>query len=286
MMRFSPIWAVVSIILAYGNAHAQYRDADGLVLRPPVIDVNNEFGIAAQGFMQSYSEAMPNGKSGTFDSEQGTIPGLQVKATMMQDAYGISNLYAGIQYQYEQGGVGYNSDYTMSGLPRSSPLNSTTHYNLNDVEFELGKGFLISYSALVTPFIEGGYRDWRRELNASQTEDYTNFYAGAGVRGDLGITNRLVLSGKLGIAATISPSMTATNTQGLTYSLGSEPLYQAGVGIDYAVYSMLHLYGGVDYTHLSYGGSPWMSYGATAYREPSSTTDDLAFRLGIAVRYW
>lgn len=260
-------------LLACSPAQAQYR--------PAVIDVNEEFGIAAQGFLQSYSETLAGH---TFDSEHGTIPGFQAKASTMFDALGVDNLYAGLNYQFDQGGVGYASSYTVFDTPRSTPLKTTTHYSVNDLSGEFGKGFLLTQNVLVTPFVQGGWRNWRRELSSVQVEDYSNFYAGAGVRGDLGVTDRLVLTGRLGIAETIDPTMTATTAQlippGTTFKLGTAPLYQAGIGVDYRLFALLHLYSGVDYTHLSYGRSAVDQYG---YLEPSSATDEVVFRLGIAV---
>jgi len=183
-MRLTPLWVVI-LVAGGGIAHAQ--------LRVPVIDLNNEFGIAAQGFMQSYSET---GISRTFDSESGTIPGFQVKASTMQNGFGIDNLYAGIRYQFDQGNVAYNG----ANLFTHAPLKGTTNYSASDLGIELGKGFLLSENVLITPFVQGGWRDWRRALSAVQVEDYTHYYVGGGVRGDLGITPRLVLTGRLGIA--------------------------------------------------------------------------------------
>jgi hypothetical protein len=275
-MRFKsacPLWVLFVLVVGCGVAHAQ--------LRPPVINVNNEFGIAAQGFLQSYSETIP---AGTFDSEHGTIPGLQVKATTMQDGFGIDNIYAGIRYQYDQGGVGYSG----ANLFTKVPLKSTTDYTVNDLGVELGKGFLLSENVLITPFVQGGWHDWRRALSAVQVEDYTHYYVGGGVRGDLGVTNRLVLTGRLGVAETISPSMTATASPGsglpprMTFALGSAPLYQAGMGADYQFYAQMHLYGGVDYSHFSYDASAINSLG---FNEPTSTTDEAVFRLGLALQF-
>ncbi|HEY5207869.1 MAG TPA: hypothetical protein VIJ42_00330 [Stellaceae bacterium] len=268
-----PLLVVIILVGGCEIAHAQ--------LRAPVIDVNNEFGIAAQGFMQSYSETV---MSRTFDSENGTVPGFEVKASTMQNGFGIDNIYAGIRYQFDQGNVAYNG----ANLFTRAPLQGTTNYSVSDLGIELGKGFLLSENVLITPFVQGGWRDWRRALSAAQVEDYTHYYVGGGVRGDLGITPRMVLTGRLGIAETFDPSMTATASPGLglpprmTFALGSAPLFQAGVGADYRFYQQIHLYGGVDYSHFSYGSSAINSLG---FNEPSSTSDEVVFRLGLAYQF-
>ena len=187
-VKTSVVAIALVLVVACTNAHAQ--------LRPPVVNVNSEFGIAAQGFMQSYSETNPT-TGGTLDSEHGTVPGVQVKATTMFNTLGVENLYAGFRYQYDGGGVTYNGAF-LNGMPH----NGMSHYAINDIGLEFGKGFLLADNVLITPFVQGGWRGWQRSLSSIQVEDYTHYYLGAGVNGDLGITDRLVLTGRLGIAET------------------------------------------------------------------------------------
>jgi hypothetical protein len=262
----------IAVLLAGSAAHAQYR--------PAVIDVNNEFGIAAQEFLQSYSEHY---QGATPDSEHGAIQGLEVKATGMFDLYGVSHLYAGIRFQYDHGGIQYDGASLFTG----APLNTTTHYTIDDVGVELGKGFLLTDRVLITPLVEAGWHSWERALSREQVEDYSHEYVGAGLRGDLAITERLVLTSKVAIATTIDPSMTATPLAGflprMTYSLGMAPIYQADFGADYkffAFHAPLHIYGGAEVTHFSYGQSAVNQYG---FLEPDSITNEITFHLGLAV---
>jgi len=82
--------------------------------------------------------------------------------------------------------------------------------------------------------------------------------------------------------------MTATASLGsalpprMIFALGSAPLFQTGVGADYRFYQQIHLYGGVDYSHFSYGASATNSLG---YHEPFSTSDEMVFRLGLAYQF-
>ncbi|HEX4114065.1 MAG TPA: hypothetical protein VH020_16150 [Stellaceae bacterium] len=262
----------MAVSFGCATAHAQYR--------PAVVDVNNEFGMAAQAFLQSYSETY-NGT--TPDKEHGVIPGVAVKATGMFDLYGVSNLYAGAHYQYDRGAVTYNGAFL-----NGTPLNASTNYTTTDVGLELGKGFLITDGILITPLVEGGWHAWERNLGRGQVENYSHDYVGAGVRGDLAVTARLVLTGKVGAGAIIDPGMTsvadpAAGLPRMSFNLGMRPYYEAGLGADYKfdiVFTMLHLYGGVDFTHFSYGASAANQYG---FLEPDSASNQVLFQLGLAV---
>ncbi len=270
----------LGVVLAAGAARAQ--DAELPNLRPPVVNVNSELGVAAQGFSQNYREVSPTTPGTSLDSEHGTVIGGQVKATSMFNQFGVENLYVGAFYQYDSGGVHYNGGNLVTG----APVNTVSHYRVNDIGLEFGKGFLLTNNILITPLVESGWRQWTRELSADQAETYEHFYFGGGVRGDLGVTERLVLTGKAAIAETVSPTMTASAIPGFTpemkFALGMAPLYQAEVGADYRFYSFLHLYGGVDYTHFSYGQSAVNTLG---FLEPNSTTNEIVFRVGLALGF-
>lgn len=279
--------ALIGVVVIIGSVivtSLARADDDSLpLLRPPVVNANSELGAAVQGFSQNdYTESSPNKPGTALDREHGTVLGFQAKATTMFNQFGIQNLYAGLFYQYDSGGVTYNGGNLLTG----APLNGTTHYRVNDIGLEFGKGFLLLNNVLITPIVEGGWREWTRELNAFQDETYEHFYVGGGVRGDLGITDRLVLTGKAAIAETVSPTMTATPLPGIApetrYSLGMAPLYQAELGADYRFYTFLHLYGGVDYMHFSYGQSAVNQYGLL---EPNSVTNEFMLRVGIALGF-
>jgi hypothetical protein len=269
---------ILAILALFGSgAHAQTDDQSLAGLRPPVVNVNNELGIAAQGFIQSYTETMGGHVP---DSEHGTLPGIQLKVSGMFDTLGVDNLYVGLTYQREWGDAAYNG-FLLNGTPHTG----TTNYGINDVRLEVGKGFLLSENAMLTPFFQAGWRSWKRTLSPFQDEDYADYYAGGGVRGDLSITDRLVLDGRLGIAATIDPAMTSAQSVVLglprmNFKLGIEPLLQAGIGADYLVYKYVHLYGGAEYSRFAYGASAVNQFG---FLEPASVTDEIVFRLGVAV---
>ncbi len=246
----------------------------------PVVNVNNEVGIAFQNLWQWYTETSQGAE---VDRETGSIPGFDAKFSVMRDIWGISNVYAAVRYAYSSGTVTYNGAL-LSGQPYAGNSGAT----INDVEVELGKGFLINPNLLITPLIEGGYRDWQRDVQGpgGYNEDYSNGYLGVGVRGDLALNDRLVLTGKLGLAATLSPSMTASGgalaAEGIpptNYSLGNTGLVQVGIGADYLLADRIHLYGGLDYSHFGFGSSAVNEYGLY---EPSSTTSDFTIRIGFA----
>jgi len=246
----------------------------------PVVNVNNEVGIAVNAMLQNYQE---HGSTGIDDSESGWLPGLQAKFSTMFDALGISNLYAAARYTYNSGTLGYNG-----ALLNGTPATGNSGATINNVDIELGKGFLLSRDLLLTPFVQGGYRDWQRDLQmpSGYNENYSNGYMGVGLRGDYALNDRLVLTGRLGWAETFGAAMTASGgalaASGIgpmNFGLGDTPLLQAGIGADYLLANRIHLYGGLDYTHFGFGQS---AVNGEGFYEPSSTTSDFAIRIGFA----
>lgn len=275
-MRISFAVSPLALGLAAFLAAISTAQADDL----PVVNVNNEIGIAADAMLQNYQE---HGPTGVDDSESGWLPGLQAKFTTMFDALGISNLYAAARYTYHSGTLGYNGAFLGGG-----PATGNSGATVNNVDVELGKGFLLSRDLLLTPFVQGGYRDWQRDLQmpGGYNENYSNGYMGVGLRGDYALTDRLVFTGRLGAAETLGAAMTASGgalaTSGIgpmNFALGDTALLQAGIGADYLLANRIHLYGGLDYTHFGFGQS---GVNGAGFYEPSSTTSDFSIRIGFA----
>ena len=64
-------------------------------------------------------------------------------------------------------------------------------------------------------------------------------------------------------------------------ALGSSPLYQAGLNIDYALSKILHVNAGIDYVRFDYGKSAVYS----GYLEPDSSSTYLVYKTGLGLAF-
>ncbi len=254
---YAVIFAAVSLPLA---ARAQSL---------PVVNVNNEIGLAADVMLQNQQDRyLP--ANGPSPELSGWEPGLDAKASVMKDLWGISNVYAAVRFSYTNG---------TSSVGPTPPYNGSYNRQNEDLDVELGKGFLITDRFLLTPFIQGGYMDLQSSaFNATNTT--TNGFVGLGLRGDYALTERLVVTGRLGWAETVGGNLNTPANYNFGY--GDGPLWQAGIGLDYLVYRNIHLYGGVDYTNATLERGPVEYAGFPDSRVPQANFNDLTFHLGLA----
>lgn len=250
-------------VLAGGAARAQ--SAQDL----PVVNVNNEIGLAADMMLQNnFDKELPGNTS---PIASGWLPGLEAKASVMQDVLGISNVYAAVRYTFNDGAA------SLGPFP---PYGGTVNQISNELNIEVGKGFLLTNDFMLIPFIQGGYDSLQTSENfgGQYTNGTTNGYIGVGLRADYALTPRLVLTGRLGWAETVDGNISIGPTN-VNRSLGDMPAWQAGAGFDYLMTGHWHLYGGVDYTDFALaGGEPAMPPIGAA----TSKFSDLNFHLGIA----
>ena len=235
----------------------------------PVVNVNNEIGLAADVMLQDqgYTFLPGHGPSPEFSGWQ---PGLAAKASVMKDLPGISNVYAAVRFNFNDG---------ESSTSPSPPYAGTENRQTENLDVELGKGFLITNSFLLTPFIQGGYTNFQSSIfNATATT--TNGFVGLGLRGDYALTERLVVTGRLGWAETVGGNLNTPSNYNLGY--GNGPLWQAGIGLDYLLTGHVHLYGGVDYTDYTLARGALQPVGFQELRAAQANFNDLNFHLGIA----
>ncbi len=236
----------------------------------PVVNVNNEIGLAADVMLgdRSVNYLPGNGPSPELSGWQ---PGLDAKASVMKDLFGISNVYAAVRFNFNDG---------ESSISPTPPYHGTYNDQTNNLDVELGKGFLITDKFLLTPFIQGGYTNLQTSIDNATTTT-TNSFVGLGLRGDYALTDRLVVTGRLGWAETVGGNFSGRFNYSLGY--GDGPGYQAGIGLDYLLYSHIHLYGGVDYTNYTLERGALQSVGFFGeQRAPQQAFNDLNFHLGIA----
>ncbi len=237
----------------------------------PVVNVNNEIGLAADVMLQDqgYDHLSGGGASAEYSGWQ---PGLDAKASVMKDLWGISNVYAAARFNFNDG---------ESSLGPSPAYAGTFNRQTENLGVELGKGFLITDKFLLTPFIQGGYTNLQSSI-ANVTTTTANGFVGLGLRGDYALTDRLVVTGRLGWAETLGGNINTGANENVGY--GNGPMWQAGIGLDYLLYSHVHLYGGVDYTDYTLErGGYFQQVGPFApQRAAQANFNDLNFHLGIA----
>ena len=235
----------------------------------PVVNVNNEIGLAAGVMLQDQTDNLVRG-AGTSPEFSGWQPGLDAKASVMKDLWGISNVYAAVRFNFNDG---------ESSIGPTPPYAGTFNNTTENLDVELGKGFLITNSFLLTPFIQGGYTNLQESFY-NLTDTITYGFVGLGLRGDYALTDRLVVTGRLGWAETVGGNLNTPLNYNLGY--GNGPMWQAGIGLDYLVYSHIHLYGGVDYTDYTLARGALQPAGFRELRAAQANFNDLNFHLGIA----
>lgn len=283
------------------------REAGGSSSGIRAIDaVDNSIGAAVDDARFGYGElnqgaAYSPGEGKYLDSESGYLKGAKVTASYMGDVGDyIQNFYSQVAYDFVYGYPYYNG-YTQGGTPVQGPSQA----NIANLAVKMGRSFEAGKSSMITPYIIGGYHQWVRGLSYGTdngyTETYRDGFAGAGAMLQYAIGARLVATAQGSFSETLWPTMDTNNDEtyypsvcqanpGLcqvdSFRLGSRPLEMAGFELDYHLAGALHFFVGGDYSHFSYGASPWVSDPLMEqlgyeFMEPHSLTDMLFWSAGL-----
>lgn len=241
-----------------------------------VVSVNNEVGLAFSDLIKNYKEIPPQGNP-AHDRENGSVPGFAISGSVMRNVGRVANLYASLVFRYSNGQITYNG----ATLGDNSPLIGESGLVQKDVRLEVGKGFLVTNSLLLTPVFQYGYHVWDRDIGYQET--YSHSYIGGALQVDYALTPRFVARFRAGIATTVNPQIEIVDeNEDVTAGLGIRPVYQLGGGLDYAWTNRIHLVADADFSHYSYGRSAGFGGG---YFEPVSATNDLYVEGGIAYHF-
>jgi hypothetical protein len=250
----------------------------------PILDANNQIILQAVGTYLDYAE-YDDGRAGagvilppgTFvDSEKGWSPGIGIKASVMRDWF-LGNDYLSVEASYSKG----RTDY-MQG-PALGVVYQTHDAEFTDFAFRWGKGFAVSPNVMITPFVEYGYHQWVRSVNAGET--YEHQYAGGGVLLQYAATQALVLGASGFVGSTIDPNISIAANPGANLAvdnlgLGTSLIWRVGGSFDYALTRAWHVSGSVDYTDFRYGASTTVPALGPGY-EPMSKSFVTTAKLGI-----
>lgn len=245
----------------------------------PIVSANNEAGIAAVGTLMNYQEHITPGPS---DIESGWMPGFEVKYSLMGNYFSSlpSNMYFAVHYQFNSGDISYQGAF-QNGTPYDGTDSATT----NRVIARIGKGFQLTNSMMLTPYIAGGYQDWNRHLLGPHgyTEDYSSGLIGAGAMFQYAATQRLVLTvnadGLAMVGGGMTPHLSGVNLGNASFGTSGQEKIAADA--DYRISGPWHLYGGLSYTHFNYTGGA-LNFGAS---EPLSSTNLFSMDAGIGYHF-
>jgi hypothetical protein len=235
----------------------------------------SQISVYGDGLLQNYHES--DAINGASDHENGVLPGASIEiGSMVPPLRGFPNLYLGGGFQYNSGNVDYHgTNITATGL-----LNFQTRTRIENGTIEGGPAFLLSPRLIVIPLVYWGQRDWNRNIEPGiEGEDYRTNRIGAAVRAAFGLTPHLTAIGRVGVATTLSPQMTA-QIEGYTFKFAQKSAVEAEAeaGFDYALTPQWHLRALMDIGGFTYGRSAVVD---DAFYEPSSSTTDISAKIGI-----
>jgi hypothetical protein len=225
---------------------------------------NNAYWASVGASTLNYKESVqpiPN-------SQRGELPSVAVGASYM----GSSGLYVALDSSVSFG----NDHYKGALMATPSVLHErTTKAVITTVDGKLGKGFVLGQSAMVTPYVDVGFRYWERTLSNQQKEDYQNFAILGGAMFQYSPMDRLVLTTYGAAGLTLSPQM---RTSGVTYDLDSAGVYKLGGKIGYNLTQRLEFFTSLDFDYFRFVKSDVKS----GIYEPSSFTSDTSVRVGLS----
>ena len=260
-------------ILGAFVAFAQPARADMATLR----SLDNGVWLSAGTSLLGYQEYIPP-SDGLSDSEHGWLTSAAAGASTLLGGEGhglANNLYLAGEGSISFGNANYNGAYINSSVP----LHSTTNETITTIDGKIGKGFALADSAMLIPYVELGYRYWKRDLGGGQVENYQNFDTLGGMMLQISPIDRLLLSVYGSAGTTLAARMQSPTDD---FNLGNAGMYKFGGKIGYGLTQHIELFTTLDYDHFRYAQSPILS---DRYYEPSSQTSDTAWRVGLGYHF-
>jgi hypothetical protein len=215
------------------------------------------------------------------DTEAGALLGLTAGVSALTPsglgAYGLPDLYTGVDYNFAAGFLNYHGNLqNAANTPYQTHDNA--YYNIAIVR--LGVGAPVAGGAEVIPYIAGGYQNWYR--NTGGAYGFGEFYQaglmGGGLRLDVTRGRNLVLSAAAEGFAVFGGSVSVPS-QNFTGNFGTSAEERVSLDADYRLSGTWHAFAGLGLTHYGYTGS---KAGAQGLYEPLSTTFQVNSMFGVA----
>lgn len=271
--------ALVMAVCVFGSTGIVWADAGPLTL------VDNSWRLAVGGLHQDYQEQNPGLDPALtapiVDQERGTVPQL---AFRLQQATG--GWYRALRLRYASGSdqySGYACDPNTGGCtPDTTTTDNTIVTGAVRLGWVLGDDFVRTI-----PFATVGAWSWQRDVQgnasgAGVSEHYSFGYYGGGVLLQAALAGGIVWNVDGVLGETLQPSMT---TQGVRFDLGTRTFWNAGTSFDMPLGNGLRLTVGGRYTAFGFGASPVYQSGNYLVQEPTSTTRQISYTVGIGGWY-
>jgi hypothetical protein len=219
----------------------------------------------------------------TFDTESGTLTSFGLGGTVLAPVkdYIFSDLYIHLDLQGAFGSTHYNGEL-LNIFGNAVPHQSTTNNQILHASSKIGVMFPLGDNASIIPYGEIGDRSWWRDLTGIGAfgRTYQFVEAKGGLLAQVSPLPHLVFSLSSDIGSTLGPNM---STQGVTFNLGSEPVWQLGGRVGYTITPHLEVIGDVKFDGFGFGKIP-ATYGAVVFggNEMDSYTHQLTFMAGLA----
>ncbi len=280
-----------------------------------IISSNSQIGVQFVTTDIDYTETSKEGVKA--DTERGFVPGFGVSLSVMKNLI-FGNDYFAFQFSQVHGDSNYVGSSTVP-VPVLLNANTNNSYgsltqdnraSLIDFSGRFGKGFELTDTLLVTPYVEIGHHNWNRKIisttptpaigavpaSLGNTEDYNNYYYAFGSMLQFSPVHNLVLTANAMVGSTFSSTMKSSgvtqqivtaigpNGEAGTVNLGSSVFYKVGLGFDYALYKNFHVNAGAEYVGFDYGRSI-MTGPQASYYEPDSQTNYTTVKAGIGYAF-
>ena len=252
--------------------------AQNKIANQSIKDANNAIGIQYINTNVNYTET----HNGIIqDTEKGNVPGFALNFSMMRDLY-FGNDYIAASYSQNKGSTNYVGSLLGAGGAYGS-VKSTSPATIEDYSIRYGKGFEMTDQSMLTPFIEIGSHQWKRDLG-SYKEAYTNNYYAGGLIGQISPAKNWVLSASGMYGKTTSSNISLSGPTAQLFpggSLGNSDIYKFSLGVDYAFSRNFHSNLSAAYSSFKYGRSAVLN----GFLEPDSTTKYITFGVGASYNF-
>lgn len=232
---------------------------------------------------REYNEGQAyNANAGKYlNTENGNVGQYGLRSSMF-----IGPMVLGSSVRYAKGDTRYDG-YRQDGMGGLTPAKATTGNKFIDLSTNLGMRMNVRQDIAIVPYGELGVRLWERTLGKGEAdsfvETYQHAHVGAGLRTLWSPMKHLTVEAQGMLGKTVRSQM---SLDGTNFDLGSKPVYQAGLGVDYAIRDSVHVNMGYQYEQFAYGESDWVQIDSTSSAmEPASKTERNRFTVGIGMGF-
>ena len=269
--------------------------------------INNQARIAFSLLTLDYAEKINHI---VLDKENGNIPGVSIAMSKTLNRFLINP-----SIRFYRGEETYRGSF-IEQEPGVFTLKADGDTLLLKATINVGYLFALTEKSVLTPFLSYGYRYWYRgsvafpiDVNSSEngqmtdketigvngySEIYENQCLSAGLLWQYNIRPNVVIGTYASAGSTFSSQLSGDfpgpieindeifGTVTLDQNLGSKPIYQAGINVDYRISGQFHCFAGIEYEYFHFGKSKPNIF--AIYEPPSKTTEWIA-TIGLAVDF-